>query len=93
MVPENKQSRIYKQIIFIALQNNGHPSQHTVGNFHKASGNCQKRPLSESIAELLSHVLYCRHVSKICAFHDALKAGKQKEVHPPYSPDLAPAGI
>jgi hypothetical protein len=26
------------------------------------------------------------------AFHDVLQAGKQKEVHPPYSPDLAPAG-
>jgi hypothetical protein len=29
---------------FIGLQNN-HPSQHTVGNVHKASGNCQQRPL------------------------------------------------
>jgi hypothetical protein len=26
----------------------------------------------------------------MCAFHDALQAGKQNEVHPPYSPDLAP---
>jgi hypothetical protein len=33
-----------------------------------------------------------RHVCKTCAFHDALQAGKQKEVQPPYSPDLAPAG-
>jgi hypothetical protein len=36
--------------------------------------------------------LDCRHICKTCAFHDALQAGKQKEVHPPYSPDLAPAG-
>jgi hypothetical protein len=36
--------------------------------------------------------LDCRHVCKTCAFHDALQAGKQKEVHPQYSPDLAPAG-
>jgi hypothetical protein len=36
--------------------------------------------------------LYCGHVCKTYAFHDALQAGKQKEVHPPYSPDLAPAG-
>jgi hypothetical protein len=36
--------------------------------------------------------LYYRHVRKTCAFHDALQAGKQKEVYPPYSPDLAPAG-
>jgi len=35
----------YKQINFIFLQNNRHPSQHTVGNVHKASGNCQQRPL------------------------------------------------
>jgi hypothetical protein len=37
--------------------------------------------------------LDCRHVCKTCAFHVALQAGKQKEVHPPYSPDLAPARI
>jgi hypothetical protein len=36
--------------------------------------------------------LDCRHVCKTCVFHDALQAGKQKKVHPPYSPDLAPAG-
>jgi hypothetical protein len=35
--------------------------------------------------------LDCRHVSKTCAFHDALQAGKQKEVHPLYFPDLVPA--
>jgi hypothetical protein len=45
MVPENKQNRRYKQINFIGLQNNCHPSQHAVGvgNVHKASGNCQQR--------------------------------------------------
>jgi hypothetical protein len=37
--------------------------------------------------------LDCRHACKTCTFHDALQAGKQKEVHPPYSPGLAPAGI
>jgi hypothetical protein len=36
MVPENKQNRRYKQINFIGLQNNRHPSQHAVGNVHKA---------------------------------------------------------
>jgi hypothetical protein len=81
MVPENKQNRIYKQINLIGLQNNRHPSQHTVGNFHKASENCQQRHLQESIAEPLSHVLDCRHVCKTCAFHDALQTGKQKKVH------------
>jgi hypothetical protein len=45
MVPENKQNRRYKKINFIALQNNRHPLQHTIGNVHKASGNCQQRPL------------------------------------------------
>jgi hypothetical protein len=34
-----------KQINFIGLQNNRHPSQHTFGNVHKAFGNCQQRPL------------------------------------------------
>jgi hypothetical protein len=32
MVPGNKQNRRYKQINFIGLQNDRHPSQHTVGN-------------------------------------------------------------
>jgi hypothetical protein len=45
MVPENKQNRGLKQINFIDLQNNRHPSQHTVGNIHNASGNCQQRLL------------------------------------------------
>jgi hypothetical protein len=36
--------------------------------------------------------LDCCYVCKTCAFHDALQAGEQKEVHSPYSPDLAPAG-
>jgi hypothetical protein len=45
MVPENKQNRRYKQINFFGLQNNHHPSQHTVGKVHKASENCQQMPL------------------------------------------------
>jgi hypothetical protein len=36
--------------------------------------------------------LDCRHVCKMSAFHYVLKAEKQKEVHPPYSPDLVPEG-
>jgi hypothetical protein len=35
MVPENKQNGRYKQINFIGLQNNRHPSQYIVGNVHK----------------------------------------------------------
>jgi hypothetical protein len=35
--------------------------------------------------------LDCRHGCKTCVFHEALQAGKQKEVHLPYPPDLAPA--
>jgi hypothetical protein len=57
MIPENKQTGRYKNINFICLQNNRHRSQHTVGNVLKASGNCQQRPIWESIAEPLSHVL------------------------------------
>jgi hypothetical protein len=30
--------------------------------------------------------LDCHHVCETCAFHDALQAGKQKEVNPPYFP-------
>jgi hypothetical protein len=54
MVPENKQNRRYKQINFIGLQNNRHPSQHNVDNVYKASGNCQQSPRYESIAEPLA---------------------------------------
>jgi hypothetical protein len=52
MVPENKQNKRYKQINLIGLQNNHHPAQHTVGNVHKASGNCQQRPLSHILGLL-----------------------------------------
>jgi hypothetical protein len=45
MVPENKRNVRYEQINFIDLQNNRHPSQHTVGNVHEASGNPQQRPV------------------------------------------------
>jgi hypothetical protein len=33
------------KLTLLGLQNKRHPSQHTVGNVHKASGNCQQRPL------------------------------------------------
>jgi hypothetical protein len=36
--------------------------------------------------------LDCPHICKTCVFHDALQVGKQKEVHPPYSPYLVPVG-
>jgi hypothetical protein len=35
--------------------------------------------------------LDCRHVCKTCAFHDALQAGQQIEVHPLYFLGLVPA--
>jgi hypothetical protein len=57
MVPENKQNRRYKQFNFIGLQNNRHPSQHTVDSVQKASVNCQQRPLWNLITEPLSHIL------------------------------------
>jgi hypothetical protein len=41
---KTKQNRKYKQINFFGLQNNRHSSQHTVGNVHKASENCQQMP-------------------------------------------------
>jgi hypothetical protein len=44
MVPENKTEDTNK-LTLLAFQNNHHPSQHTVGNGHKASGNCQQKPL------------------------------------------------
>jgi hypothetical protein len=45
MLPENKQNRRYKQINFVGIQTNRHPSQYTFGSVPKASGNCQQRPL------------------------------------------------
>jgi hypothetical protein len=40
-----KTNKTEDTINFIGLQNNCHPSQHTVGNVHPTSGNCQQRPL------------------------------------------------
>jgi hypothetical protein len=56
MVPENKQNRKYKQINIIGLQNNRHPSQHTFGNVHKASGNCQQWRLLGSLTVAMALV-------------------------------------
>jgi hypothetical protein len=44
MVPENKTEDTNK-LTLLAFKNNRHPSQHTVGNVHKVSVNCQQRPL------------------------------------------------
>jgi hypothetical protein len=43
MVPENKQNRRYKQINFIDLQNNRHPSQYTVVKVNKAGASWRLR--------------------------------------------------
>jgi hypothetical protein len=51
MVPENNQKQQIQKINFIGLQNNRHPSQHTGGNFHKAYGNWQQRPLRNQSQE------------------------------------------
>jgi hypothetical protein len=32
-------------LLAFKIRGNSHPSQHTVGNVNKASGNCQQRPL------------------------------------------------
>jgi hypothetical protein len=60
MVPENKQNRRYKQINFIGLQNNSHPSQHTVGNVHKADGNCQQSLFRNRSQNRCHMLLDCR---------------------------------
>jgi hypothetical protein len=48
MVPENEQNRRYKQIHFIGLENNRHPSQHTVGNRNKITFLWKWKTLPES---------------------------------------------
>jgi hypothetical protein len=42
-----------KKINFIGLQNNRHPSQHTVGNVHKASGNCRTAAIQQRLTAFL----------------------------------------
>jgi hypothetical protein len=44
--------------LLIGLQNNRHPSQHTVRNVHKASGNCHQRPLFSYEFFMLVGMLY-----------------------------------
>jgi hypothetical protein len=80
MVAENKQNRSYKQIIFISLQNNHHPSQNTVGNVHKTSGTVSKGLFRNRSQNRCHTFLDCHHVCKTCAFHGAHQAGKQKEL-------------
>jgi hypothetical protein len=41
----NKTEDTNKLTLLASLQNNRQPSQHTVGNVPKASGNCQQRSL------------------------------------------------
>jgi methylmalonyl-CoA mutase cobalamin-binding subunit len=47
MVPENKQNRRYKQINFIGLQNNHHPSQHT---------SCRMAAIQERVTAVLRSI-------------------------------------
>jgi hypothetical protein len=54
MVPENKQNRRYKQIKFIGLQNNRHPSQHTV-----VLRSIPKEAFSDSFLKLYEHCQQC----------------------------------
>jgi hypothetical protein len=72
-VRKQKKNRRYKQINLIGLRNNRHPSQHTVGNVHKASGNGRRTAVTRSWIAATS--------AKRAPFHDTLQAGKQGEVH------------
>jgi hypothetical protein len=80
MVPVNKQNGRYKQINFIGLQNNRRPTQHTVGNVHKTMETASKDLFRNRSQNRCHTFLDCRHVCKTCAVHEALQAGKQKEV-------------
>jgi hypothetical protein len=89
MVPDNKQNRRYKQINFkiIAILHNT-----LLATFIKLLEPVSKTLFRNRSQNRCHTFLDCRHVSKTCAFYDSFQAGKEKEVHPPYSPDLAPAG-
>jgi hypothetical protein len=64
---------------FIGLQNNHHPSQHTVGNVQKLPETVSKGLFRNRSQNRCSTFLDCYRVCKTCAIHDALQAGKQKE--------------
>jgi hypothetical protein len=59
MVSENKQNRRYKQIDFIGLQNNCHPSQHTVGNVTAVLRSIPKEALADSFQNLYERCQRC----------------------------------
>jgi hypothetical protein len=74
MVPENKQNRIYKQINLIGIQNNLHPSQHTVGNVHKASGNCLLVPADFFLFFRLKSVMKGTRFADVAAIQERVTA-------------------
>ena len=75
-----QKTKIYKQILFDALQNSRNLLQHKFDNVHTASRNNQERPNVESIAERLSHDLWWHSHPQKCAFDSFLQARKQEEV-------------
>jgi hypothetical protein len=84
MVPENKQNRRLAFKIIAILHNT------LLATFIKLLETVSKSLLRNRSQNRCHMFLDCRHVCKTCAFYDALQTGKQKEVHPPYSPDQAP---
>jgi hypothetical protein len=92
MVPENKQNKNTNKLTLLAFKIIAILHNTLVATFIKLLETVSKG-LVRNLSQNRCHTLLdCLHVCKTCAFHDALQAGKQKEVHPQYSPDLAPAG-
>jgi hypothetical protein len=62
MEPESKQNIRYKQINFIGLQNNRHPSQHTVATFIKLLETVSKGLFRNRSQNRCHAFLDCRYV-------------------------------
>jgi hypothetical protein len=64
---------------FIGLQNNRRPSQHTVGNVHKASGTVSKGLFRNWLQNRCHMFLSCRHVAKRAPLMMLFKRGNRKK--------------
>jgi hypothetical protein len=92
MVPENKQTEDTNKLTLLTFKIIAILHNTLLTTFIKLLEIVSKGLFRNRSQNRCHTFLDCHHVCKTCAFHYALQAGKQKEVHPPYSPDLAPAG-
>jgi hypothetical protein len=92
MVPEIKQREDTKKLTLLAFKIIAILHNTLLATFIKLLDIASKGLFRNRSQNRCHTFLHCRHGSKIYTLHHVLQAGKQKKVHRPYSPDLAPIG-